>query len=249
MSPAGNRPARVAWLLDTSHWKCARAVRLRLVEAAEWPEDRGRDIVRTCLESFRCKQRAGNGKVDLLVASEMENERRPILVMEPKADNVAGEDQLSHMSAGPEQMPGLVFFLGDSAMRDDGVLEKRGIFGRITVFDILDAWRELGLPKSGKDWPKRIRPGRKRLKFAFELDQGKREKYREYGYRNPKHFLRFCIRSGAYERRKLGSLELYPSQHRSEIKERRQILLVADHGKPPNITGNSSTEAGFDLQR
>ena len=144
----------------------------------------------TCLESFRCKQRAGNGKVDLLVASEMENERRPILVMEPKADNVAGEDQLSRMSAGPEQMPGLVFFLGDSAMRDDGVLEKRGIFGRITVFDILDAWRELGLPKSGKDWPKRIRPGRKRLKFAFELDQEKREKYREYGYRNPKHF--FC---------------------------------------------------------
>ena len=118
----------------------------------------------------------------------MENERRPILVMEPKADNVAGEDRLSRMSAGPEQMPGLVFFLGDSAMRDDGVPGKRGIFGRITVFDILDAWKKPGLPKSGKDWPKRIRPGRKRLKFAFELDQGKREKYREYGYRNPKHF-------------------------------------------------------------
>ena len=85
-------------------------------------------------------------------------------------------------------MSGLVFFLGDSAVRDDGVPEKRGIFGRITFFDILDAWKKLGLPKPGKDWPKRIRPERKRLKFAFELDQGKREKYREYGYRNPEHF-------------------------------------------------------------
>ena len=51
------------------------------------------------------------------------------------------------------------------------------------------------MPKQGQDWLNALRNERKRLKFAFELDQEKREKYREY--RTPKNLF-FDVMSKTY---------------------------------------------------
>ena len=95
----------------------------------------------------------GNRRVDLLVASEVETEWHLAIVLktehcrwrEPVVAHVHRLRADTRVGLAPRG-----FRCADDGMPENS--EKWGDFSRATLFDILGTWKEVDMPKSGKDW-------------------------------------------------------------------------------------------------
>lgn len=208
----------LTWLLNTGHWKNAPQALVRLVEAAlsEWPDKHrasARRWIQRCPDSVYAvyEQRVGKGTVDLLVRAG-DGDDRDLLPIELKTDSTVGEDQLTKMSAEGSPPVGLVLLLGTSAIRDRILpsIEDRGCFAALTLEQIIDAWRDLEMPRPGADWLEALQHEQTRHTRAFEVGC---DESRWWAYRSNKHVFYALLASVKHELRnryrQFGSWKLY----------------------------------------